>query len=404
MHILFVHEINWRRKVVYEIHDFPELLSLRGYEVTFMDFPEGERRQGLRALIDLKTETRFGLSRAHPGSKITLVTPGRVFPAPFDRAFASLTHVPVLWRLLSNKQVDVVVLYGVPTNGCQTICIARHFGVPVIYRAIDISHQIRETRLKPLIHAAEKYVCCHADAVSTHNEPLRQYCISLGADPLRTSIEYPGLDTVRFSPGPKDSALMARYGIAPDDRIILFMGTLFRFAGLDKLIELLAAVLRADPRYKLLLIGGGEYETELRCMAVSLGLERSVIFAGFIEYDALPAHLRLGDVAVNPFKRSLVTECALPGKVFQYLATGLPTVCTPLAGLQSVVRGEADGVIYQELGERFVASIEEVLADDLKRDRLCTAARLGVESRFKWERCVTDFESMIRRTFNRSFK
>ncbi|NDC99922.1 glycosyltransferase, partial [bacterium] len=40
MRFLFVHEVNWREKVTYEIHDIPELLSIAGHEVTFIDFPE----------------------------------------------------------------------------------------------------------------------------------------------------------------------------------------------------------------------------------------------------------------------------------------------------------------------------------------------------------------------------
>ena len=56
MKILFVHEVNWRKKPIYEIHDYPELLSLRGHEISFIDFPEGEyrlNRQGLNQMCEL---------------------------------------------------------------------------------------------------------------------------------------------------------------------------------------------------------------------------------------------------------------------------------------------------------------------------------------------------------------
>ena len=33
MKILFIHEVNYRAKVVFEMHEFPELLSLAGHEV-----------------------------------------------------------------------------------------------------------------------------------------------------------------------------------------------------------------------------------------------------------------------------------------------------------------------------------------------------------------------------------
>ena len=37
MKILFIHEVGWFNKVIYEMHDFPELLSLKGHEVHFKD-------------------------------------------------------------------------------------------------------------------------------------------------------------------------------------------------------------------------------------------------------------------------------------------------------------------------------------------------------------------------------
>ena len=45
MKILVVHEVSYLRKVVYEIHEFPELLALRGHEVTFVDFDEDATRE-----------------------------------------------------------------------------------------------------------------------------------------------------------------------------------------------------------------------------------------------------------------------------------------------------------------------------------------------------------------------
>ena len=56
MKILFVHEVNWRTKVVYEVHDYPELLSLAGHEVVFIDFPERNKPSGLARFLDLRTQ------------------------------------------------------------------------------------------------------------------------------------------------------------------------------------------------------------------------------------------------------------------------------------------------------------------------------------------------------------
>ena len=145
MRLLFDHEVNWRAKVVYEIHDYPELLSLAGHEVVFIDFPVGETRREFSRFLDLRTRVRKGQTRAHEGSSVEVRTPGRVLPAPLDRLLASVTHAPAIWRALKHEKFDAVILYGAPTNGWQTVWIANRLGVPVIFRAIDVSHVLRKS-------------------------------------------------------------------------------------------------------------------------------------------------------------------------------------------------------------------------------------------------------------------
>jgi glycosyltransferase involved in cell wall biosynthesis len=90
---------------------------------------------------------------------------------------------------------------------------------------------------------------------------------------------------------------------------------------------------------KLLLIGGGEQEPELRELVANLGLSKSVIFTGFIPYSELPRYLKLSSVAINPLKISQVASVAFPHKVLQYLATGLTVVSTRLEGLVGAIDG-----------------------------------------------------------------
>jgi len=395
MRILFVHEVNYATKVVFEMHDFPELLSQRGHDVVFVDFPEDEDRKGLKRLVDLTTRVVNGTARAHDGPGVEVRTPGRVLPPPFDRLVASVTHVPEIRRLLRRGDVDVVVLYGVPTNGWQTVRLAARYGVPVVFRSIDVSHQLRSTPFTRLIELAERSVVRRASWVSTHNVALRNYLVELGADPDRSSVEYPGLDLERFEPGPRPAALAARHGIEPEHRVALFMGTLYRFAGLDWFIEEFAQVLAEDQQLRLVLVGGGEFESELRATAKSVGAEDSVIFTGFADYQNLADHLRLGDVAINPFPPQLVTNCALPGKVLQYLGCGLPTVCTPLLGLQGMLE-EGEGVLYREPGAAFVDAVVELLHDTGRADEVGASGRASMERLARWDTCLDLFEARLR--------
>jgi hypothetical protein len=81
MKILFVHEVDYQEKVIFEMHEIPEMLANRGHDVSFVDFPEHERLWPPR--LRMKREKIEG--RVVSNSEIKLIRLARVFPFPIDR-------------------------------------------------------------------------------------------------------------------------------------------------------------------------------------------------------------------------------------------------------------------------------------------------------------------------------
>ena len=388
MKILFVHEVSWFNKVVYEMHDFPELLSLQGHEVHFLDFDEGKPRARWKPLTTIE-------SRAHKGSRVSVTTPPRFLPGIFGRLLATIIQPLVFIQLVKQIKPDVVVTYSIPTSGWQITNICNRKNIPVVARVIDIPHVLRETHFKPLVKWSEKYVFRNASFASTHNEALRQYCIGLGATPAKSSVIYPGVDMTRFVPAPTRYDLQTKTGIQPTDKVLLFMGTIFRFSGLVELLTELSPALLLDKSIKFLILGDGEDFNRVHQLAITLGVQDQVIMPGRIEYDLLADYLRLGHVALLPFKQELVTHGALPGKVLQYLACGLPTIATPLDGLQSMIPPN-QGILYANNSQE-MANIAIELVSNL--DQQHELASLGVELMIlhcNWKTQIQSFEQMIR--------
>jgi glycosyltransferase involved in cell wall biosynthesis len=392
--ILFIHEVNYRSKVVFEMHEFPELLAARGHEVTFYHFPEGEHTVSPNSWA-IRTAVTHIPGRAHPDQRIRLITPPHVGGRPTERVLAPVLNAPSLWHLITSGKFDAIVSYSVPTTGWQAVYFAKRANVPFLFRAIDISHSLRKTRFGPLIKRAERYVYEHADLVSANNPALLAYCRENGAPDDRLVINLPPLDTEHFSPGPKNPELLRRLGIAESDKVILFMGTLFRFAGLADVMKTLRPSLKTRRDLRLVILGDGEDREHLHALRASLDLQNEVVFTGRIEYEDLPEYLRLADVAINPFEHSLTTDCALPHKVLQYLAVGIPTVSTDLAGLIGVV-GEGNGVQF-EVSPSLVADVSLKLLNGGNLEQQSNEARRFAEVHLSPSVCVKSFESQIRR-------
>jgi glycosyltransferase involved in cell wall biosynthesis len=403
MKILFVHEVSWRKKVVYEIHDFPELLALRGHDVSFVEYDEDEgnlEHEGEK--LDRKIWSSTSLnSRAHPGSQVRVITPRRFLPGIFGRLFAIALHPCVIYRELRSNRPDVIVLYAVPTNGWQTTLIAKKMGIPVVFRAIDVSHELRKTAFSPLIKKAEKTVYRNASHILTHNYALKEYIATYGCAEDRISVLLPGVDLKRFTPRKPSLQLQQRLGIEPTDQVILFMGTIFRFGGIVEFLEEATELLKEKPFIKFLVLGDGEDLERVRQRAKTLGLDQQVITPGRVSYDDLAENLCIGTVAILPFLQESVTDFALPWKVAQYLGCGLPTVSINLKGLASVIP-EGSGMLYVNDMQSLVQATFDLLRDEDLRVQLAQDARQTMVDLCNWDNQVQKLETLLLQTMKES--
>ena len=391
-----MHEVSWRKKVVYEIHDFPELLALRGHDVSFLEYDEDKGKiehEGRNLQRKILSSVSLN-SRAHPGSQVKVITPRSFFPGIFGRLLAVVLHPYVIYKELKSNRPDVIVLYAIPTNGWQTTLLAKRLKIPVIFRAIDVSHQIRKTLFSQIIIIAEKIVYRNVSHISTHNYAMKEYISSYGCELDKISVLLPGVDLERFSPQDPSGKLQQRLGIGASDQVIIFMGTIFRFAGVVEFIEEASEILKKKPSIKFLILGDGEDFGRVKQSIEALGLSNQVITPGRISYDELAEYLCLGTVAILPFIKESVTDFALPWKVAQYLGCGLPTVSIKLNGLESVVP-EGFGISYQIDMKKLVKTTFSLISDTRAREDLEIKARQFTLEKCNWAVIVEEFEQLL---------
>ena len=275
-----------------------------------------------------------------------------------------------------------------PTVGIQTLFSARTHGVPIVFRSIDISHQIVPS---PLLvwptRLIEKVVYKGVDGISALTPRIRDYLQSYGVPESRIRVLPGGVDVECFSPGPRNDNLLSRWGISHSDRVILFMGTVYRFSGLDQVIEDFPALLSRHPSSKLLVVGTGEDMDRLRALSEKVGVNSNIVFTGVQEYPLLPDFIRSSDLCINPFRVNAITQDILPTKLFQYLACGRPLVATELAGTKPFLRGEGEGVVYSDLAN-FVNAIADLLDSPERCQELGNHASQAMRERYDWKHTV----------------
>jgi glycosyltransferase involved in cell wall biosynthesis len=391
MRILFIHEVNYSNKVIFEMHEFPELLALRGHDVSFLHYAEFpyEKR------ISLRSRREVIPGRVHPDARITLISPPTFGGGSFERYLAPVLSTPALHREIARGGYDVVVLYAVPTTGWQTVAFARRHRVPVVFRALDVSHQIRRSPLSPLIRRAERYVYRNVDLLSGNNPAMASYCVEESGRTGPTTVNIAPVDLSHFAEA-SASTRRGELGIAPDDRVVLYMGSFFGFSGLDTVVEDMAGLFEDHPDLRLVLVGGGELDDELRAAVTRLGIHDRVVFTGVVPYAQLPDYLGMADVAINPFRPELLTHVALPHKILQYMAAGVPVVSTSLDGIRGVL-GDDSGVTWvAEPTDVARAAVALAYRDAAERARIAQRQREVALETFSEQRSVDSFEEVLK--------
>ena len=391
MKILFIHEVSYRNKVIFEMHEFPELLALKGHEISFLEFDEG------RKFWKKPNAPRFEkvVGRVHGNATVRLSRPFQIGVPGIDRIIALITMVPVLRGLLRENNFDAVVLYAVPTYGLQTLWLAKSFKVAVLFRALDVSHKIRASFLSLAIKGVEKRIYNQVDFLSANNPAMADYCVKLGSRTKPTKVHFPPLDLSHFRAEGRDQDLRRSLGFNDDDYVLVYMGSFFYFSGLSDALNEFAEVSKSSPNLKFLLVGGGEQDSELRQRVSTLGLTEKVVFTGFASYEQLPRYLKIADIAVNTLEPTLVANVAFPNKVLQYMAAGLPVVSTRLDGLKQTF-GDRAGITWASNSKDVIRAASKLSQQSGTELRKVAELQLGAVSEiFGVESAVDKFEETL---------
>ncbi len=371
MNILFIHEVDWLKKVVFDIHNLAELLSLLNHRVYAIDYEDTWQRNGLFDLGSLKTKEVEGISRAIPGSSVCLRHPGLIKIPGLSRLTAACTHYFEIKQTIKEKKIDVIVLYSVPTNGLQAVHLARKFNIPVVFRSIDILHElVLYPALRLPTRFMERRVYTQVDAILAITPNHAQYVINAGADRRKVKLLPFPIDTAIFRPAVDYSDIQQKWGFREKDQVVVFVGTLFPFSGLDDFIRQFPRVIKAAPEAKLLIVGDGPLRPKLERIITEFGLQGRVTITGFQPYVTMPKYMNLATVCVNTFRNTPTTKDIFPGKVIQYLACGRATVATPLLGITSLVPDEARGIVYADSAGDMADKVISLLASPERRQKL----------------------------------
>ena len=186
-------------------------------------------------------------------------------------------------------------------------------------------------------------------------------------------------------------------GLDPAGPYVGFVGSFFRYQGIDTLIEAAPAILERVPDARFLIVGDGVMREPWLEKVTGRGLQSAFRFPGRVPYADVARYINAMDVCVAPFLASRGETSPL--KLFDYLACGKPVVVSAIPSVEEWIE-ESKGMlaIPPEDPEVLAGAIIELLADRRRQRRLGEEGRAFVVAEHSWGRIAQKVAALCQET------
>jgi PEP-CTERM/exosortase A-associated glycosyltransferase len=278
-------------------------------------------------------------------------------------------------------------------NAIPALRVGRRRGIPVVYEvrsfwedaAVDHG-TAREGGLRyRLTRGLETWALKRADAVTTICEGLRGDIVARGISAEKVTVIPNAVDIEKFSVGSApDPALKQQLGL--DGALVLgFIGSFYAYEGLTLLLRALPEVLLHAAHARVLLVGGGPQEAQLKQLASDLGIADKVVFVGRVPHEDVPRYYDLIDMLVYPRQPMRLTELVTPLKPLEAMAQGRLLIASDVGGHRELIRSGETGVLFKAGDpEALAAAVLDLLQHPERWAALKTTARRFVENERNW--------------------
>ena len=225
----------------------------------------------------------------------------------------------------------------------------------LVYEDVDYEPGLVVPRVRQLLLAKlETYLMKRADLVVSVGRALAQLRRDQAARDV--FIVSNGVNVEAFRPARERSS---------DAPTLVYSGNVTYWSGLDVVISALPEIARTIPHVRLTIIGGGitSYLSQRQALVTQKGVGDRVTFLGTRSNDSLPAAFRKADVGLAFFVPMDMRRYAVPLKVFEYIAAGLPVIGTKGSETETILNEGRCGIAVDYDAASFAAAAKALLGD-----------------------------------------
>ena len=303
---------------------------------------------------------------------------------------------------------DVVLATSTPlTIALPGVYASTMLGIPMVFEVRDlwpaVPIDLGVLRSRPTIAAArqlERFAYRNAARVIALSPGIRDGVVATGYPADRVAVIPNGSDLDQFALDDRDEAVAAfraRHEWLGDRPLIGYYGAISQANGVEWLVELAARLRPKLPELRVLIVGSGRSEDQVRALARRRGvLDETLFMLPPVPKQAIPAMLAATDLAAVCFVDSAPLHTGSPNKAFDAFAASTPVLMSFGGWLGQRVRQYGAGVVAEH-GDLDVAEagvIELLARPRAQREARAAALRLA-RDHFARDDLASQFEDVL---------
>lgn len=333
----------------------------------------------------------------------TQVATGPLASLPICKELALMRQLETrLEEVAREVRPDIIHAHSPVLNALPAIKVARRLGIPVVYEirafwedaAVDHGTTSEDSLRYRATRKLETRAIQQVDHVFTICEGLRNDIVSRGIPSEKITVIPNAVDITAFNlASPPDPRLQQELGLT-GKTVIGFIGSFYAYEGLDLLLEALPAIIEQKPDIRVLLVGGGPQEKNLRQQAEKAGLKDFVVFAGRVPHHDVNLYYDLINVLAYPRHPMRLTELVTPLKPLEAMAQGQVFVASDVGGHKELVEHNKTGILFKAGDRQALAQAIIELFDNCPHwPELKANGRRFVESVRNWRNSVANYQT-----------
>ncbi|WP_068808284.1 TIGR04063 family PEP-CTERM/XrtA system glycosyltransferase [Thauera phenolivorans] len=311
-----------------------------------------------------------------------------------------------LEQLARELKPDVLHAHSPVLNVIPAIRVGKRLGIPVVYEirafwedaAVDHGSTAEGSLRYRATRAMETWALKRVSHAFTICEGLRADIVARGVPSAKVTVIPNAVDVEGFQlSGEPDPELRRQLGLE-GCTTVGFVGSFYAYEGLDLLLDAFPALLQKRPELRLLLVGGGPQDANLKAQARRLGVADKIVFTGRVPHSEVSRYYDQIDLLAYPRHSMRLTELVTPLKPLEAMAQGRLFVASDVGGHKELIRDGETGKLFKAgSADALAAAIGDMLSHRERWPMMRSAGRDFVERVRNWKNSVANYAPVYRR-------